>query len=957
MDTTETQPPEPLHPTDPAPVSAVARPLPTLQARLFLFVALAAGALLLYGPYLLGNLPVGADNTLFYAPFFAMRWQGGPPLWSPYSLSGTGLLDNLQAALLYPPRWPFYFIADWRDFFGIFIFLHYALALGGMVGLLRALRLRTLAVLGGALLFVIGGHLAGRVINLTIFMGCCWLPWLLWGAVGRRLFHGVLTTLALAMIALIGSPHLIFYGLIAWAILFFWCTLLPCKEHTSNFESAIRHPQFAILFHRAANLLLAFLLAAPTLLPGVLRSQVSIRTQATVESNLADSATWGEISHLLLGGNLTSIYPEFIDKCVYVGPVALLLILWLACRPASWRDRRFLGGLWLVLIGLYFALGRTVGLDHVLPFIPVVRNLAGASRALVVTAAGLALLLALALDALAARPTRRLGLLAAGLALVALGTFWGHARDVAPTSADVPTLAGYLVRAWFFAPCALDAASFPLLDAAAGLLAAAVILIALPPARDRLRLLLLCGLLTVLCWHFAPRVLPPTERAPFFDPPRQVAWLQSRQARSAAAPFRVAGFDPLRLHDGEFLSPWKFVYLMPNVAAIYGLEDINGFDPLIRLDYLDLFQRTSGRAPFNDPIRNLDLGRPDRALFDTLGVRYMIGCPRDRRLTTVMLNLGVDPAHGLDVRTAEVRDWHPGQAEGPLTHWLIVSSLNLALNVPLGEEVARLHIEADEGAFDFPIRNGLETADYRAFNYAPLFHSPRFRVAGNVSWWNNVFLPDWHYRIQFDNYRAVIPFGRPLHVRRAEWRLLRTDIIFNVAAQACRYAPAPDDPWALRLGTPDDLAPVYEYLRVPPRAVLVGRPPLPGAANSDRVSTAEEIQLDPAQLNPPPEEGAVRWLGRGNHSMTLSLIAGRPSLLVLREMWDAGWQATVGGAPAPVLRVNGLLRGVRVPAGQSTVTLVYRPRLPLALLALAAAALSLYVAVLLWVRRRRASAG
>jgi hypothetical protein len=71
----------------------------------------------IYGHFLLGNLPVGADNTLFYAPFFAMHWQGGPPRWNPYSLSGTALYDNLQSALLYPPRWPFYFVADWRDFF------------------------------------------------------------------------------------------------------------------------------------------------------------------------------------------------------------------------------------------------------------------------------------------------------------------------------------------------------------------------------------------------------------------------------------------------------------------------------------------------------------------------------------------------------------------------------------------------------------------------------------------------------------------------------------------------------------------------------------------------------------------------------------------------------------------------------------------------------------------------
>jgi hypothetical protein len=49
-----------------------------------------------------------------------------------------------------------------------------------------------------------------------------------------------------------------------------------------------------------------------------------------------------------------------------------------------------------------------------------------------------------------------------------------------------------------------------------------------------------------------------------------------------------------------------------------------------------------------------------------------------------------------------------------------------------------------------------------------------------------------------------------------------------------------------------------------------------------------------------------------------------PGVLVLADRWDPDWQATVGGAPAPVLRVDGILRGVSLPPGRHTVTFSYR---------------------------------
>ena len=53
----------------------------------------------------------------------------------------------------------------------------------------------------------------------------------------------------------------------------------------------------------------------------------------------------------------------------------------------------------------------------------------------------------------------------------------------------------------------------------------------------------------------------------------------------------------------------------------------------------------------------------------------------------------------------------------------------------------------------------------------------------------------------------------------------------------------------------------------------------------------------------------------------------RPRLLVASEIYyPAGWTATVGVDPAPIVRTDYLLRGVPVPAGEHIVTLRYRPQ-------------------------------
>ena len=50
-----------------------------------------------------------------------------------------------------------------------------------------------------------------------------------------------------------------------------------------------------------------------------------------------------------------------------------------------------------------------------------------------------------------------------------------------------------------------------------------------------------------------------------------------------------------------------------------------------------------------------------------------------------------------------------------------------------------------------------------------------------------------------------------------------------------------------------------------------------------------------------------------------------PGLLVLSEINYPGWTAQVNGSPAPIVEVDGLLRGIALPGGSAQVEMIFQP--------------------------------
>jgi len=178
----------------------------------------------------------------------------------------------------------------------------------------------------------------------------------------------------------------------------------------------------------------------------------------------------------------------------------------------------------------------------------------------------------------------------------------------------------------------------------------------------------------------------------------------------------------------------------------------------------------------------------------------------------------------------------------------------------------------------------------------------------------------------------------------------------DAGAEVARRLP-PGRPWSVP-GVPGTV----RELPSRPRAYLAGE-----LATVDR-RAAMEFALDPGQvtrgrsvLEAPlpagylPPGGEARITSDEPSRVELAARADGTALLVLNDVYAAGWSAEVDGAAAEILPVNYLARGVWIPAGSHRVTFSYRtPWLAgswaaLGLAALAAAAWAL--------RRRRAAMG
>jgi len=288
---------------------------------------------------------------------------------------------------------------------------------------------------------------------------------------------------------------------------------------------------------------------------------------------------------------------------------------------------------------------------------------------------------------------------------------------------------------------------------------------------------------------------------------------------------------------------------------------------------------------------------------------------------------------------------------------LLFVSLMDGATLPQGATAATLTVEAKEGAFSYPVRNGIETAHWLHLNSPTQLRERELQVPIHRIWYADSVAPSVNYRVQLANYRGGVHFEKPLTVRKITWSLRDPRAVLFVACQAYRMArpPEAEDPWRLAWGREEDPAPVFEYRNHKDRAALVteykpaapaGREELPAAA-PETAGKAPGIFIPEETLRSAPSSG-VLWLERRTNSLKVRVQTASSALLVLREMWAPGWRATLNGKAQAAVPVNGLWRGVQVPAGTTDVEMTFHPALFYFLLWLSLATLGVVLARFVW---------
>ncbi len=164
---------------------------------------------------------------------------------------------------------------------------------------------------------------------------------------------------------------------------------------------------------------------------------------------------------------------------------------------------------------------------------------------------------------------------------------------------------------------------------------------------------------------------------------------------------------------------------------------------------------------------------------------------------------------------------------------------------------------------------------------------------------------------------------------------------------------------------------VYQWTGPPTGPVVVFRATVVTSAQDALVAFArpdfdyrKEVILEGSRSLAASATGTatVTSATEGFNTASITTQASRAGLLVVPEMWDKGWSATVNGRTVPVLRANFNQQAVRVPGGTASVELTFRPVGLAKGVVITAASLAVCAGIALWgivrrMRRSRRSAG
>jgi hypothetical protein len=642
--------------------------------------------------------------------------QGEVPLWNPYELGGNVLLANNQSAALYPPNFLLY-LFPLPTGINLVTALHAFLTGLFMFGLLRALALRPVAAMTGALAWMFCGLQIVWTEFQTPTAALCWLPGALWAWERFMRTGGWCTGVfgaggALAMSLLAGHMQFAFYVLLAFTLYaVFRCSGVRVFGCSGNTTAPSRLYPFLALF---GALVFGIAVSMAALLPVLEMGRMNFRAgkpsyAASVALRLPPENLLTLLQPDLFGNPRDYVafdaegLPkeghaywgsfDFIEYTAYPGIPALMLALIgifdFRFSIFDWRQILFKPRaifMLLLLLGLLLALGAPV-CAALYYLVPGYKQFNATARALCLFSFALAALAAYGVQRLTEageqEEKRRIGSAAAwvvvGIILAGLAVFPGSgpfwmAKDTAGRE-----VARLLTDQWF--PYALANAVWFLLFS---LLTGAAMWVILRTTKIQNLLWLLPALAAVDLLFWGAGFNPVTDPQMLGYPTETTDFLR------AASPDRVLSLE----------TPGKGIksMIVPNYNAVYHLREVQGADSLHTLRYhrmmelLALAMEPGRSAAFTDP-NTIRVPKADHPLLDMLNVRYVTTGPESP----------LDERRFRRVRDAELTIWENPRASGRA--WVVGETEKVR-----GAEEAFARLSAPD--FDFRRRALVEDAAF-----------------------------------------------------------------------------------------------------------------------------------------------------------------------------------------------------------------------------------------------------
>ncbi|MDQ1557553.1 MAG: hypothetical protein QOD32_613 [Pyrinomonadaceae bacterium] len=995
---------------------------------------------------------VGGDAFAYSYPLRTIGWEmiraGQLPLWTPLVLSGYPLLSMSQLAFAYPLTWGYFFL-DAPRAEQLYVLAPFLLAPVFTYAYARELgRSRTAALLAG-LAYGYGGATTGLLGVVGFFTNAMmWLPLLLIAIeraraahTGRR-FAGCLlaASAAYAMSVLTGlAQGFVFVALVAttYALCLSLFDVPPAESNAGETideagETADGASRPWLSWARWRPVLVAT--GAIALGAGTGAFQI-LETMRAVRRSIRRTLIYpffvsGSFSpRVALKSLAAPLYTErFADVGTYVAPLALLLalvgIIYYALRRAAptltpppltpttltqttltpRRDPRVFFWAAVALASCVLILGQHTPVYGWLYHLPVINSFRVPSRFAFVWTFAAAVLAAYGWDALASlmrsRATKTTtGALSSHLNLaLACGLFilsalagyfwWRQSINLAVTDFDTATgtprawTEGY----WY--------AGLPIHSYLAWKLAFTVSILLLiwrgwKIDAARARSLVLVAALALACF-VEPFVVVANWWQPFaksrarFTAASPVTRFLQEQTQGNGVGGRV--YTRVNLFAEEFNASPRFD--PPNLTALYRLENIGGYEPLL----FERYSRALGGVHL-DAASPLPGVAPNRALFDArsrvldlLGARFVVnaqmqsGAPdieRDgvrfdaadlatelrpgERISLNANSAALPVATTTNSATNSVAANSASNSVAVATNsvaattadtLVLVTSMSNSTGVADGATIALLRVYTAGGrVVERPLRAGSDTAewaherpDVRAgvrHALAPVFDStPVADESGNYSshrYWSRVALGE---MLAVERVEIVNPTEG---VALALWKATLYDSTRRQSRTLARtqrslYAGLDAARWSVVYDAADVL--ILENKRAQPRAWLVGEAEsVDGEEALRRISGEGAREFNPrrtALLEVAPAElptlsggeltaeSVARITEYEPNRLVVETRATVATVLVLSEINYPGWEATVDGVAAQIHATNYLLRGVYVPEGEHRVEMRYR---------------------------------